>query len=159
MKKNLKEEQGEQKVLRRSHALNKLLVIWTMLCFLAFPSIALSEETIPVARDISQGENMELIQNDITVEDAEIEPINTKKVKDTVVPDPSKEGKKVIGLFIKTMMAVAFCAIVIYLILIFVKKFFASAFINHDFEELENLDLATPNNKQDAIRSFLNRTK
>ena len=127
--------------------------------FLGMPTIVAAQDTIPVARDISQRDEMELIQNEISVEDAEIEPINTKKVKDNMVPDSSREGKKVIGLFLKTMVAVGFCAVILYFILIFVKKFFASAFINHDFEELENLDLATPNNKQDAIRSFLNRTK
>ena len=130
-------------------------------CFLLTPSIVLAQtDTIPVARDISsKNGEVELIQNEVSVQDLDIEPINTKKVKDTVIPDPSKEGKKVIGLFLKTMVAVGFCAVILYFILLFVKKFYSSAFVNTESEELENLYLSTPNNKQDALKSFLNRTR
>ena len=116
--------------------------------------------TIPVARDISEDGGMEFVQDvQLDIDDPEIEPINTKKVKDTVVPNPNQEGKKIIGLFIKTMTITALCVIIIYSILVFIKKFYASAFISQDNEELENLDLSSPQNKQDALRSFLNRTK
>ncbi|MBR2068479.1 MAG: hypothetical protein IJ877_01830 [Candidatus Gastranaerophilales bacterium] len=129
-------------------------------CFLSAPSIAIkAKDTIPIARDISKNGEIELIQNEINVQDLDIEPIDTKKVKQSVIPDPAKEGKKVIGLFLKTMAGVGFCAIILYLILLFVKKFYSSAFISQDFEELENLDLSTPNNKNDALKSFLNRTR
>ena len=116
--------------------------------------------TIPVARDISEDGGMEFVQDvQLDIDDPEIEPINTKKVKDTVVPNPNQEGKKIIGLFIKIMTITALCVIIIYSILVFIKKFYASAFISQDNEELENLDLSSPQNKQDALRSFLNRTK
>jgi hypothetical protein len=128
--------------------------------FMATPSVVLSQEdTIPVARDISTNGETELIQKEVSVKDLDIEPIDTKKVKDTVVPDTAKEGKKVIGLFIKTMVAVILCALALYCVLLFIKKFYSHLFVNQDSGELENFDLSTPNNKNDALKSFLNRTK
>lgn len=129
-------------------------------CFLAFPSAVLAEnDNIPVAADISQPNETELIHQDIHVEDADIQPINTGKLKDSVIPDAHREGKKVIGLFIKTMVAVLFSAILLYFILFFVKKYRFGLFSNSEYEELDNLDLSTPNNKNDALKSFLKRTK
>ena len=102
---------------------------------------------------------MELVQNEVKVQDNQTKPINTSKVDKTVVPDPSKEGKKVMWLFLKAMLAVGFCSILLYLILLFTKKFYSSAFTQNDAQELENLDLSTPNSRQESLRSFLNRTK
>jgi len=106
-----------------------------------------------------QKEGIELIQNDVQVEDSEIEPINTESVKKSVVPDTSKEGKKIIGLFLKSMVALAFCILTIYLILLFIKRYYYSSSVLSESEEFESLDLSTPNNKNDALKSFLNRTK
>ena len=145
------------------HKKINILILFFLLINLSMPQVIAKGDkdlTIPVARDISEDGGMELIQDvQLDIDDPEIEPINTKKVKDTVVPNPNQEGKKVIGLFIKTMIITAFCVIIIYSVLVFIKKFYASAFISQDNEELENLDLSSPQNKQDALRSFLNRTK
>ena len=121
----------------------------------------------PVLAEISseaplpnQNQNkMELIQHDVKVNDLDIEPLNGNEVKKNVVPDAKQEGKKVIGLFLKTMMAVAFCAIILYVILVFVKKFYGSAFVNQEYDDFEAIDLSAPQTKQDALKSFLNRTK
>ena len=121
----------------------------------------------PVLAEISsqaplpnQNQNkMELIQHDVKVNDLDIEPLNANEVKKNVVPDAKQEGKKVIGLFLKTMMAVAFCAIILYVILVFVKKFYGSAFVNQEYDDFEAIDLSAPQTKQDALKSFLNRTK
>lgn len=108
----------------------------------------------------NQNQNkMELIQHDVKVNDLDIEPLNANEVKKNVVPDAKQEGKKVIGLFLKTMMAVAFCAIILYVILVFVKKFYGSAFVNQEYDDFEAIDLSAPQTKQDALKSFLNRTK
>ena len=101
---------------------------------------------------------IELTQDEIKIEDSEIEPLDTKEVKKTVVPNPKNEGKKVMALFFKTMMAVAFSAIILYVILLFVKKYYGSAFVSQE-ENYEELDLSCPTNKNDALKSFLNRTK
>lgn len=121
----------------------------------------------PVLAEISseaplpnQAQNkMDLIQHDVKVNDLDIEPLNANEVKKNVVPDAKQEGKKVIGLFLKTMMAVAFCAIILYVILVFVKKFYGSAFVNQEYDDFEAIDLSAPQTKQDALKSFLNRTK
>ncbi len=155
-------------MLKQVHKFLTALIIG---CFLLTPSIvcAVDEvsdaaqdktaEEIPVSRGISQKGDVELIQNDVKVEDSDIEPINTGKIKESVVPDPNKEGKKVIGLFLKTMIAVLFCAVILYFILLFVKKYYAGSFFSSDSEDLDDFDLSTPNSKNDALKSFLNKTK
>ena len=113
--------------------------------------------TIPVTRELSdKNGQMELVQNEIKVEDLDIEPINTDKLKNSIIPDPKKEGEKIIALFLKTMLGVVLCTVFLYLVLLFIKKFYTSAFIGEE-ESFENLDLSTPQNKQDALKSFLNR--
>lgn len=140
--------------------LNKILFIILFSAFTFAPVIA-EPETIQVTREIvnEKGEQMELIQNEVNVKDLDIDPINTKKVKQSVVPDTKKESKKIMMLFLKTMAAVAFCTVIIYIILLFVKKFYSSAFVNQEVDEYENLDLATPNTKEEALKNFLNRVK
>lgn len=142
--------------------LNKFLIAGCLFSFLLCPCFAIGEkDTIPVAREIvnSNGQTMELIQNEVNVKDLDIDPLDTKDVKNSVVPDAKKESKKVAMLFIKTMLGVMFSAIVLYIILLFVNKFYKSAFIENSTDEYENLDLATPQTKQDALKSFLNRVK
>ncbi len=124
---------------------------------LSTPVLAEISPEVPLP---NQNQNkMELIQHDVKVNDLDIEPLNANEVKKNVVPDAKQEGKKVIGLFLKTMMAVAFCAIILYVILVFVKKFYGSAFVNQEYDDFEAIDLSAPQTKQDALKSFLNRTK
>ncbi len=141
--------------------MHKFFLFVVITCFLLSSSAVFAlDDTIPVAQDITQnGEGVELIHNDVHVEDSDIEPISTGNIKDSVVPDPSKEGKKVVGLFFKTMAGVLFCTILIYLMLLIYKKFQAGSFSNAEYDELDTLDLSTPNNRNDALKSFLNRTK
>ena len=142
--------------------LRKVLILWVSFLLLsasvALPAYAV-DDIIPVAHDVSLEGNEVLIQNDIKVKDNEIEPLNTNSVKKTVVPSPKKEGRKVIDLFLKTMSAVVFCAVVLYVILIFVKRFYQSAFIDNDDRDIEGFDLTPPQNKHEALQSFLNRSK
>ena len=100
------------------------------------------------------------VQKDIKVNDLDIEPINTQEVKNTVVPNVKSEGKKVMQNFLKAMLIVFFASIVVYFVLLFVKKYYGSAFVTQDDEEyFEALDLETPDNRPEALKSFLNRTK
>ena len=58
------------------------------------------------------------------------------------------------------MMLVAMSAIILWVILLFVKKYQGKISSFQDDDELfEELDLATPNTRADALKSFLNRTK
>ncbi len=104
-------------------------------------------------------EQMELIQNDIKVDDLDIEPINTEDLKKKVVPDTRKEGQKVLILFFKTMFMVVMAGAIIYVVLLFIRKYRSSAFAENEYiDEYAPLNLATPTNKQEAFVSFLNRT-
>lgn len=99
-------------------------------------------------------------QEQVKVKDLDVDPLDTVSLRKSVVPDPKQEGKKVVGLFIKSMLAVAFCAILLYIILYFVKKFYGERFVSKEYnKEVENLDLSTPETKEEAFRNFLNRTK
>ena len=152
--KNLKKEQGEQKVQKLRH---KLVIIGIIICFAFISPMPYCEGVIPVVQDAPQNE---LVENSGNVADLDIDPINTDKVKKNVVPDTKNELKKVIGLFIKTMISVAFCAVLVYIILLFVKKYYGSAFAPPaEDEDYDNLELTTPDDKTDALKSFLNRTK
>ena len=100
------------------------------------------------------------VQKDVKVNDLDIEPINTQEVKKTVVPDVKNEWKKVFSNFLKAMMIVLFSGVIVYLILLFVKKYYGSVFVATDDDEyFETLDMTTPDNRPDALKSFLHRTK
>lgn len=143
--------------------LNKLLltvVIFSSLICGIIGQPAYSAKGIPVMTD-ETAQDLTLDTNSSKVRDLDIEPLNTDKFKKEVVPDTKKESKKLIGLFVKMMCLVAFSAIILYLILFFVKRFNRSSFVPSDeeYENAEMLELITPENKTEALRSFLNRTK
>ena len=140
--------------------LRKTSIILFMGLLLCLNPIAIAEGEAPLTVDTATNSQMDLVRNDVNVKDIDIDPLNTDRVKKSVVPDTKKEGKKVIGLFLKTMVAVAFSAVILYVILLFVKKFYGSAFVpQQEYDEFEALDLSTPVNKTEALKSFLNRTK
>ena len=136
---------------------HKFIIASLIICFAFICPVQYSMAEIPVVQETSQ----EIVDdNGVNVTDLDIEPINTDNVKKNVVPDTKREVKKVIGLFIKTMVSVAFCAVILYIILIFVKKYYGSAFApSADEEEYDNLELTPPEDKITALKSFLNRTK
>ena len=137
----------------------KIAFIVFVACFLGLNSFAQADINETALKNIT-AEQMNFVSQDVKVDDLDIEPINTQALKGEVVPDTKNEGKKVFAYFLRAMLGVAFCSIILYLILMFVKKFYGSAFVNPDDEEyFEAFDLTTPNNKQDALKAFLNRTK
>ena len=143
-------------MLKKVH---KALYIVCLVCFLAFSPIAYADKNT-AALENTTAEQMNFVQQDIKVNDLDIEPIDTQALRKEVVPDTQKEGKKVLAYFLRAMLGVGFCSIILYLILIFIKKYYGSAFVNPEEEEyFEAFDLTTPNNKQDALNTFLNRTK
>ncbi len=118
-----------------------------------------SQEIIDSSQDSSQDSAQNPNPSQVKINDEEIEPINTAPVKKEVVPDSKKEGKKVIHLFLKVMGAVLLSGVLLFLILSFIKKYYSSAFAAEDYEDYESLNLNSPNNKEEALKSFLNRTK
>lgn len=138
---------------------HKIIYIACMVCFLVFNPIAFADKNTTALKNTT-AEQMNFVQQDVKVNDLDIEPINTQALKKEVIPDTKKEGKKVLAYFLRAMLGVAFCSIILYLILVFIKKYYGSAFANNEEEEyFEAFDLSTPNNKQDALKAFLNRTK
>ena len=135
------------KQLRKTFVL--IYVVFALMCPLALADTTTLPNTAP--------NNTGVIQNDVRVNDLDIEPINVQNVKEDVIPDTHKESKKVMALFLKTMMGVAISAVLLYIVLLFIKKFYRSALVDEE-DEYESLDLSTPNNKQDALKSFLNRS-
>ena len=140
--------------------LRKIFIIIGFTCFLTLNQYAIGiDKNLNALKKVTP-EQMNLIQKDVKVNDLDIEPMNTQKVKKNVVPDTKKEGKKVLALFLKTMLGVALSAIILYFILLYVKKFHNSAFANHEDEELQDTyNLSAPNNRNEALRSFLFRSK
>lgn len=139
--------------------LHKTLYISAIFCLLTLnPAVVADMNTNALEK--TTAEQMNFVQQDVKVNDLDIEPINTQEVKKSVIPDTQKEGRKVIAYFLRAMLGVVFCSIILYLILIFVKKYYGSAFVNPQEEEyFEGFDLSTPHSKQDALKAFLNRTK
>ncbi len=145
--------------LNKSRAITVIFVI--LLSFISLlPSYAVKQTGIPV---MNEATTQELTANDnnVKVKDIDIDPLNTDSIKKSVVPDTKKEGKKLISLFIKTMLMVAFSATILYIILFFIKRFYGSNFVPSDeeYENAEMLELVTPETKTDALKSFLNRKK
>lgn len=139
--------------------LHKITLALCIACFLWSSPMAMADKNTNALKKTT-AEQMNFVAQDVKVNDLDIEPINTQALKKEVVPDTHKEGKKVFAYFLRAMLGVAFCSIVLYLILVFIKKFYGSAFVNLEEEEyFEAFDLSTPNNKQDALKTFLNRTK
>ncbi len=151
---NQKEEQGEQKVLKPLH---KFILVLFLFYFLGCTSCVLAvEETSVVNKTQNQ---MELVQKDVKVNDLDIEPINTSAIKNDVVPDTKKEAKKVLMLFIKAMFIVTLCAGLTYLGFLYAKKYHSEMLNTNEPKDFDMLDLATPQDKQDALKSFLKRSK
>jgi len=137
--------------------LHKLIVVICIICFSVISPVAYSALGIPV---VQESADINLTEDSINVKDIDIDPINTEQVKKNVVPDTKNEFKKLIGLFIKAMIMVVFSAVVIYIVVLFVRKYFGSEFAPQaDEEEYDNLELTTPEDKISALKSFLNRTK
>ena len=135
--------------------INKAFLVGFMVLTLALPCVR--AENTEVKSENSAQNN--LIQNDVRVDDLDIDPLNTKKVKKEVAVDTKSEGKKVFMYFFKVMSGVLICAILLYLILVFIKKYYGSAFSTMEEDEYEELSLSTPQNKEEALKMFLNRTK
>ena len=81
LKKSLKKEQGELKVLKH---VNKIVLSSILLCNLVFvPAVlAQNEQDLPINNQINA--QMNLVENGISVKDLDIDPINTEKVKKSV---------------------------------------------------------------------------
>ena len=75
------------------------------------------------------------------------------------VPKLHNELFDVIFMFVKVMFAVVVASVLIYFLLIIVKKFFGDKFEENVPSWDDEPDLRTPKNDTSALRNFLNQTK
>ena len=139
--------------------LHRIILTICFTCLIAFNPNAQAKNDLIALESITP-EQMKLIQKDVKVNDLDIEPINTQSIKKEVVPDTKREAKKLAAYLIRGFCVVLLSGILIFFILLFVKKYYSSAFVNPDEEDyFESFDLSTPDNRQDALKAFLNRSK
>ena len=147
--------------------------------FAIMPQVALSQvETQEATEIVTQAEqvNAEDAQNNIDelnqemglgeqkaiiIEDIEASANDNDVLTKNVVPDTFVELKKMVKMFLKVMLGVLVSTIIIFFLLLFVKRFYAPQVtlnsLNQDDTNNDGLD--TPTNKNDALKTFLDKTK
>lgn len=100
-------------------------------------------------------------QKQIVIDDIKSSPNDNVALTKKVVPDTKSELTKMIKMFLKVMLAVAISTVIIFVVLLFVRRFYSPIVtledLNQDSEAKNTLD--TPQNKNDALKTFLDKTK
>lgn len=100
-------------------------------------------------------------QKTIVIDDIKTTPNDNKILTKKVVPDTKSELTKMIKMFLKVMMAVALSSVVIFVLLLFVRRFYAKGVTLEDLSSNDErrISLETPQNQSEALKTFLNKTK
>lgn len=100
-------------------------------------------------------------QRQIVIDDVQSSPNDNKALTKKVVPDTRSELTKMVKMFLKVMLAVAISSVVIFLVLLFVRRFYAPMVTLEDLnvDEEKKITLDTPQNKNEALKTFLDKTK
>lgn len=100
-------------------------------------------------------------QKQIVIDDIKSSPNDNVALTKKVVPDTKSELTKMVKMFLKVMLAVAISTVIIFVVLLFVRRFYSPIVtledLNQDSETKNTLD--TPQNKNDALKTFLDKTK
>ena len=100
-------------------------------------------------------------QKQIVIDDIKSSPNDNVALTKKVVPDTKSELTKMVKMFLKVMLAVAISTVIIFVVLLFVRRFYSPIVtledLNQDSEAKNTLD--TPQNKNDALKTFLDKTK
>ena len=100
-------------------------------------------------------------QNQIVIDDVQSSPNDNTALTKKVVPDTKSELTKMVKMFLKVMLAVAISSVVIFVVLLFVRRFYSPVVtmgdLNKDNDNKISLD--TPQNKNEALKTFLDKTK
>ena len=66
-----------------------------------------------------------------------------------------------VKMFLKVMLAVAISTVVIFVVLLFVRRFYSPVVTMGDLnkEDDKKISLDTPQNKNEALKTFLDKTK
>ena len=77
------------------------------------------------------------------------------------MPDTKSELTKMVKMFLKVMLAVAISSVVIFVVLLFVRRFYSPVVTMGDLnkEDDKKISLDTPQNKNEALKTFLDKTK
>lgn len=101
-------------------------------------------------------------QKNIVVEDIKSTPNDNLALTKKVVPDTKSELVKMVFMFLRVMLAVALSSVVIFIMLLVVRRFYSPKVTLDDLnlkEENKNISLDTPQNKSAALKTFLDKTK
>ncbi len=100
-------------------------------------------------------------QRQIVIDDVQSSPNDNKTLTKKVVPDTRSELTKMVKMFLKVMLAVAISSVVIFVVLLFIRRFYAPAITLEDLDEdnEKKITLDTPQNKNEALKTFLDKTK
>ncbi len=100
-------------------------------------------------------------QRQIVIDDVQSSPNDNKALTKKVVPDTRSELTKMVKMFLKVMLAVAISSVVIFVVLLFVRRFYAPMVTLEDLnaDEDKKITLDTPQNKNEALKTFLDKTK
>ncbi len=100
-------------------------------------------------------------QRQIVIDDVQSSPNDNVALTKKVVPDTRSELTKMVKMFLKVMLAVAISSVVIFVVLLFVRRFYAPMVTLEDLnaDEDRKITLDTPQNKNEALKTFLDKTK
>lgn len=94
----------------------------------------------------------------IKIEDKDFDPVSNDSLAKEIVPNTGSELFKIITLFAKVMIGVILSAFVIYILLLFTKKFFHPPLPSRGEEDFDIRDLNSPKSADEALKAFLDRT-
>lgn len=100
-------------------------------------------------------------QKQIVIDDVQSSPNDNTALTKKVVPDTKSELTKMVKMFLKVMLAVAISSVVIFVVLLFVRRFYSPVVTMGDLnkEDDNKISLDTPQNKNEALKTFLDKTK
>lgn len=94
----------------------------------------------------------------LRVEDNDFDPNSNEELTKEVIPNTSDEFIKLISMFARVMLAVLAASVIIYYLLLFVRKYFHPPIPSIGEEDFDVRDLNSPKNTDEALKSFLDRT-
>ncbi len=165
--------------------MRKFLILTVVLLFVFLNSLAFAQNedsALPVENSSLQSETVENSvtnnaetnnidelneemglgeQRQIVIDDVQSSPNDNTALTKKVVPDTRSELTKMVKMFLKVMLAVAISSVVIFVVLLFVRRFYAPMVTLEDLnaDEDNKITLDTPQNKNEALKTFLNKTK
>lgn len=94
----------------------------------------------------------------LRVEDKDFDPNANEELTKDVVPNMGAELLKLVSMFARVMLAVLAASVIIYFLLLFVRKYFHPPLPDVSEEDFDIRDLNSPKNTDEALKSFLDRT-